>query len=680
MNRQQRGATERESRRWTLGMGGLAAGLASGGLLLGADALALAPPLIFGCWAVLWAGRERRRTRRLVRTLRDQKERERLLATHYAVTRVLAESRTLQDAALRLLQTICEVAGVDLGVLWEVDRGAARLRYVDLWHRPGADVAAFAAGTRARAFEPGIGLPGRVWQSGRPAWIPDVVRDDNFPRAGLAARSGLHAAFAFPIKLGEATTGVIEFFSREIREPDGPLLDMLAAMGSQIGQFIERLQAEASLNNLAHYDPLTGLPNRRLFQDLLAKALARAQRSGRPAALYFLDLDRFKVINDSLGHGVGDLLLKAVAERLRACLRTTDVVARLGGDEFTVIAEDLTGPEGAGAVARRMLEGLAAPLTLEGREVHVSASIGIALYPADATDIARLLANADAAMYAAKEPRNGYRFYSVELNQRTSERLVLETQLRQALQRGELILHYQPLLDFRSKETVGVEALIRWHHPERGLVPPDQFIPLAEETGLIVPIGEWVLRTACAQVRGWQAAGHPALRLAVNLSRRQVVHGDLVDVVARALKDTGFDPGRLELELTESLLLDHSTGVLDTLRALHRMGVRVSIDDFGTGYSSLSYLKHFPVDRVKIDRAFLRSIPSDNRDASIVKAIITLAASLSLKVTAEGVEEAEQAEFLLAQDCFEMQGFLFSPPLPVERCAEQFGAPALPCA
>jgi diguanylate cyclase (GGDEF)-like protein len=659
-------------------MGGLAAGLLVGGLLVGRGALA--PWLLVGCGAALWAGWARRRMRRLVRALRERKGRERLLATHYAVTNVLAESRTLQDAALRLLKTICEVSGGDLGVLWEVDRSAGRLRYVDLWHRPGVDVAAFAAGTRERTFEPGVGLPGRVWQSGRPAWIPDVVRDDNFPRAPLAARCGLHAAFAFPIKLGEATTGVIEFFSREIREPDRPLLDMLAAMGSQIGQFIERLQAEASLNSLAHYDPLTGLPNRRLFQDLLAKALARAQRSGRTAALYFLDLDRFKVVNDSLGHGVGDRLLQAVAERLRACLRTTDVVARLGGDEFTVIAEDLTGPEGAGMVARRMLQGLEAPLTLEGREVHVSASVGVALYPADTTDAARLIAAADAAMYAAKEQRNGYRFYSAELNQRTSDRLLLETQLRQALQRGELVLHYQPLLDFRSKETVGVEALIRWRHPERGLVPPGQFIPLAEETGLIVPIGEWVLRTACAQVRAWQAAGHPDLRLAVNLSRRQVVHGDLADVVVRALTDTGFDPGRLELELTESLLFDPSAAVLDTLCALHRRGVRFAIDDFGTGYSSLSYLKHFPVDRVKIDRAFLRSVPGDERDASIVKAIIALAASLNLKVTAEGVEEAEQADFLLAHHCVEMQGFLFSPPLPVEQCTAQLGAAALPCA
>src|SRR5579885_310863 len=354
MNRPQRGAAGRKGFRWTLAMGGLAAGLLVGGLLVGRGALA--PWLLVGCGAALWAGWARRRTRRLVRALRERKGRERLLATHYAVTKVLAESRTLQDAALRLLNTICEVSGGDLGVLWEVDRSAGRLRYVDLWHRPGVDVAAFAAGTRERTFEPGVGLPGRVWQSGRPAWIPDVVRDDNFPRAPLAARCGLHAAFAFPIKLGEATTGVIEFFSREIREPDRPLLDMLAAMGSQIGQFIERLQAEASLHSLAHYDPLTGLPNRRLFQDLLAKALARAQRSGRTAALYFLDLDRFKVVNDSLGHGVGDRLLQAVAERLRACLRTTDVVARLGGDEFTVIAEDLTGPEGAGMVARRMLQ------------------------------------------------------------------------------------------------------------------------------------------------------------------------------------------------------------------------------------------------------------------------------------------------------------------------------------
>ncbi|WP_447974364.1 putative bifunctional diguanylate cyclase/phosphodiesterase [Nitrospira sp. Kam-Ns4a] len=435
----------------------------------------------------------------------------------------------------------------------------------------------------------------------------------------------------------------------------------------------QHTRTETSLETLAHYDPLTGLPNRRLFLDLLRKALARAQRTGRAMALYALDLDRFTLINDSLGHAAGDRLLAAVAERLRGCLRVADVVARPGGDEFAVIVEDLGGANDAAEVARRLLDALAAPLVVDGQELHVTGSVGVALSPADAADLDRLVAAADAAMHAAKQNGSSFRFYSAELNQRTAERLALEMQLRQALARSELVLHYQPLLDVRTGAIVGVEALLRWQHPERGLVPPDLFVPLAEETGLIVPIGEWVLRTACAQVKTWQTAGRPSLRLAVNLSRRQFAQGDLLATITRTLRETGFDPRRLELELTESLLMQHSPEILSTLQALHERGIRLSIDDFGTGYSSLSYLKHLPVDRVKIDRAFLRSIPGDDRDVSIVKAIIMLVRSLRLQVTAEGVEEPQQADFLCMQRCFEMQGFLFSPPLSAEECARHLG-------
>jgi diguanylate cyclase (GGDEF)-like protein/PAS domain S-box-containing protein len=425
-----------------------------------------------------------------------------------------------------------------------------------------------------------------------------------------------------------------------------------------------RKQVEAQLNDLAHYDALTGLPNRRLFTNLLPKALARAGRSNRMVALLFLDLDRFKRINDTLGHACADLLLKAFGAKLLGCVRTTDTVSRLGGDEFTIILEDLPCSDEAMLVARRILDALAVPFTIEGREVFVASSIGIALFPSDGQDADSLMVNADAAMYAAKERRGSFQFYAPDMNNRADERLRLETGLRHALQRREFVLHYQPQIDVRSGAIVGVEALVRWQHPDRGLVPPNDFIPLAEDTGLIVPIGEWVLRTACAQVMAWQADGRPPLRLAVNLSNRQFLQPDLVEMICRIVKETGFDPHCLELELTESLLIRNMERTIDVLQSLHGLGIRLSIDDFGTGYSSLGYLKHLPVHALKIDQSFVRHVTTNAKDASIVKAIIALARSLNLEVIAEGVETEQQGAVLQTEQCFEMQGYYFSRPVP----------------
>ncbi|TAJ08338.1 MAG: EAL domain-containing protein [Nitrospirae bacterium] len=425
-----------------------------------------------------------------------------------------------------------------------------------------------------------------------------------------------------------------------------------------------RKQVEAQLNDLAHYDALTGLPNRRLFTNLLPKALARAGRSKRMVALLFLDLDRFKLINDTLGHACADLLLKAFGAKLQGCVRTTDTVSRLGGDEFTIILEDLPCSDEAVLVARRILDALMLPFTIEGREVFVASSIGIALFPSDAKDADSLMVNADAAMYAAKERRGSFQFYAPDMNNRADERLRLETGLRHALQRQEFVLHYQPQIDVRSGKIVGVEALARWQHPDRGLVPPNDFIPLAEDTGLIVPIGEWVLRTACAQVKAWQASGHPPLRLAVNLSNRQFLQPDLVEMIRRVVQETDFDPHCLELELTESLLIRNMERTIDVLQSLHGLGIRLSIDDFGTGYSSLGYLKHLPVNALKIDQSFVRHVTTSAKDASIVKAIIALARSLQMEVIAEGVETEQQGAVLQTEQCFEMQGYYFSRPVP----------------
>ncbi|WP_051181734.1 EAL domain-containing protein [Thermithiobacillus tepidarius DSM 3134] len=426
-----------------------------------------------------------------------------------------------------------------------------------------------------------------------------------------------------------------------------------------------RKQAEAHIRHLAHHDGLTGLPNRLLFQDRLQQGIARAKRSEQMLALLFLDLDHFKLINDTLGHHVGDLLLQAVAERLRSCVREGDTVARLGGDEFTVILPDMSQVRDAALVARKILEALSRPFQLGERKVFVTSSVGITFYPEDGQSTDDLLKHADTAMYRAKERgRNNYQFYTPDMNAQTLQRLSLENGLRHALERREFLLFYQPQVELESGRITGVEALLRWQHPEFGLLAPAQFMAVAEESGLIVPIGEWVLHNACAQMQDWRAVGLPALRMAVNLSAHQFKRGNLVALVEETLKATGADPEWLELELTEDLLACSGDEILAALRALRQRGVRISLDDFGSGQASLSCLKHFPVDVLKIDPAFVRNLGTDASDAGIVRAIIDLGHSLGRKILAEGVETEAQLHWLQEYGCDAYQGFFFSQPLP----------------
>ncbi|HQU15580.1 MAG: hypothetical protein B7Z66_00850 [Chromatiales bacterium 21-64-14] len=438
-----------------------------------------------------------------------------------------------------------------------------------------------------------------------------------------------------------------------------------AVLRQRVRRMLTESRAEKRVNHLAYHDPLTDLPNRQRFADQLEQSTDLARRRGQPLALLFLDLDRFKLINDSLGHGAGDLLLQSVAQRLTACVRKGDIVGRLGGDEFTVIVEGVASAQEAALIAQKVLVVLAEPFMLDSREVFVTASIGIALYPFDGGDHGTLLKNADVAMYRAKDyGRNNYQFYTAEMSARAMERLELENDLRRALERNEFLLHYQPQVHLASGEIIGLEALIRWHHPDLGMVPPADFIQPAEETGLIVPIGEWVLFSACQQARAWQDAGHQRVRVAVNLSGRQLKQRDLVDTVRGVLSDTGLDPKWLELELTESSIMQNDKLTRSTLWELHDMGVRLSIDDFGTGYSSLSYLKRFPIDTLKIDRSFVRDITTDPDDAAIATAIIAMAHNLKLDVVAEGVETVEQRQFLQDRGCDAIQGYLVSRPVP----------------
>lgn len=426
----------------------------------------------------------------------------------------------------------------------------------------------------------------------------------------------------------------------------------------------ERKRVELSIRHMAHHDALTGLPNRALFRDRLTHAMAQADRYHQKLAVLFLDLDRFKAINDTLGHNVGDQLLKIASERLRSCVRDCDTVARLGGDEFTVIVDDIIEVQDAAVVAQKILDTLSQPFNLYGHEVFISVSVGITLYPNDDENADNLLRNADSAMYRAKEyGRNNYQFYVADMNVKARARLMLESSLRRALDRGEFALYYQPRVDLFSGRVIGAEALLRWRHPEMGLVPPAEFIPILEETGMIIPVGDWVLQQACAQNRAWQNMGLSPIRMAVNLSVRQFIQKDLADAVLRTLERCQLAPEFLELEITEDLLLEHNQTNIVTLTRLRNLGVHISIDDFGTGYSSLSYLKRLPIDTLKIDQSFVRDIDTDPDNKAIASAIIAMAASLHLNVLAEGVETDEQLAFLRAQGCNEIQGFSFSHPL-----------------
>jgi diguanylate cyclase (GGDEF)-like protein/PAS domain S-box-containing protein len=437
----------------------------------------------------------------------------------------------------------------------------------------------------------------------------------------------------------------------------------------------EHQRTKRKLAQLANYDSLTGLPNRSLFRDRLAQAMQRAQRHNQPMALMFLDLDRFKLVNDGLGHHAGDQLLCHVARTLTGCLRASDSVlradegagltlSRLGGDEFTVIAEAIGGPEDAAHVAQRMLDALNAPLVIGTQEVVISASIGISMYPTDDVDLDGLIRHADLAMYRSKSlGRSTYSFFSDDLKAATAARVSLEGSLRRAIEQHEFQLHYQPKADLATGRVVGVEALLRWHRPGHGLVSPDRFIGVLEDTGLILPVGAWVLRAACAQLAEWDSAGLPPLTLSVNLSARQLRHLHLRSLVQETLRENDLDPRRLEFELTESQLMEDTEANRTLLEAFREMGVGLAIDDFGTGHSSLAYLKRFDIDTIKIDRSFVQSLPDSAEDLAIASAVVALGRSMQMRVVAEGVETEAQAAVLQSMGCDQIQGYLLSPAL-----------------
>jgi diguanylate cyclase (GGDEF)-like protein/PAS domain S-box-containing protein len=495
-----------------------------------------------------------------------------------------------------------------------------------------------------------------------PQKIRDLVEQGEMEDLGAPSLDYL----GVPLKTGERTFGalVIQSYSESLRYGEREK-EVLTFVSQHIASAIERKRAEETIRHQAYHDSLTMLPNRMLFGDRFNQALAQANRNKQMLAMLFLDLDRFKTINDTLGHAVGDRLLKSVAERLRTCTRDGDTIARLGGDEFMILISGARNIEDVAKVAEKILHVVRPSFHIEGQDLHITTSIGISLYPYDGSDAETLVKNADIALYRAKEHgRNNYQMYTPSMNARAMEQLALENRLRRALERQEFILHYQPIVDISNRNLSGMEALVRWRSPEGELVSPLDFIPLAEDTGLIVPLGEWVLQSACVQNRSWQNQGYRPHRVSVNLSFRQFQQKDLIQTIGGILRDTKMDSNMLELELTESILMKDPEMAIETMRELGSMGIRISIDDFGVGYSSLSYLRRFPIHTLKIDRSFVRDSISDPDDAAIVTAIISMAHSLKLKVVGEGVETEGQLRFLQSQGCDCIQGHYFSEPLP----------------
>lgn len=531
-----------------------------------------------------------------------------------------------------------------------------------LLHNPAAE--------QITGFSP-VGLTPEQWAERYGAYLPDMSTPyprDELPLVRAMRGELIDGAEIYMRSPGCGSGRWLSVNGRPLRDGDGALCGGIAVFRD----VTENKLSEQRLAYLAQYDPLTGLPNRNLFRDRLTQAMARASRNDQVVALMFLDLDNFKNVNDTLGHAAGDLLLKSVAERLTHCVRQTDTVARLGGDEFTVILEGRTDMEHVIGIAQEILEALLPHFMLGGQEIFITTSIGIVMYASgDALDVDTLIKNADTAMYRAKgHGRNNYQVYTPEMHDKTNKRLVVENNLRRALERDELIVYYQPQLDLKTGTITGVEALLRWQPFDSEMLFPSQFLELAEETGLIVAIGEWVLGSVCRQNKAWQDAGLPPLRVAVNFSARQMRHANFIEVVKRTLDETGLEPQYLDMEITEGQLMENIHASTVIINELKDMGVYISVDDFGTGYSSLSYLKHFPLDILKMDQSFVRNITSDPSDAAIATTIIALAQNLQFKVIAEGVETKEQLAFLREKGCHGIQGFLFSHPLPAAEITQ----------
>lgn len=602
-----------------------------------------------------------------VEDITAQKLDEQRHAMERAINRVLAEATIVADAMLQMIEGICLSMEWRCGTCWVLDRESGNLWFRKAWGFDVDDLQAFLNEDVKRVIKPEPatvqGVVQRIYLTGRPEWITDLASEPGLDDTASLACAGVQGVFGFPLLVGNQVLGVMVFFHCGAPAPTAALLTTAHSIGSQIGQYLARLETEDNIKIASAADPLTQLLNREGFRQRLEHAFVQSVRRSKRLAVMLIDLDHFKVINDTLGHEAGDTLLLEVAQRLRDNLRVSDTVARLGGDEFVVLIEDVEDPFYVGSLARKLIDALTMPYLIAERECRVTASIGSSAYPEDGEDTSTLLKNADAAMYRAKESgRNSFQFFSEQMNANAVERMSIEADLRRALERDEMVVHFQPKIDVRSGLVTGLEALVRWQHPELGLVPPAHFIQVANETGLIVPIGEWVLKSACAAATDWARQGLPSIPIAVNLSQRQFLHGNLMQDVNQLLEQTGCSAECITLEITESMVMHNPEHAAALISGLKKMGLQVVIDDFGTGYSSLAQLSRFQVDALKIDRSFIKAL-ADGGKVSIAQAIIAMAQNLKLKVIAEGVETRQQFEFLREHGCDEIQGYYVSKPL-----------------
>ena len=591
-----------------------------------------------------------------IRDITDRRRAEDELRLLQTIVLAVNEAPDLGSALEVTVRRVCEVTGWVCGAAWTPAPDGTVLDLQGTWSLDDPAFEDFCRERRELGPAPGVGLPGRAWAAGEPMLSRQVESD-------APAGAGLEVGVAVPVLAEREVVAVLELFHRTASDDDDRVLSLVAAVARQLGTVIERKRAQERLAHQALHDPLTELPNRALFLDRLALALARLRRRPSHLAVLFADVDRFKVVNDSLGHDAGDRLLVALARRLRDVLRPGDTLARFGGDEFAVLCEEVD-PNDIEHIAERMTEALAEPFPVGGGEVFATMSVGIAM-AADADERpAALLRDADAAMYLAKDRgRARFELFDEAMRDRSVERLVMENALRRAPERGQLRVLYQPIVRLDDGALIGAEALVRWAHPERGLLEPAQFIPLAEDTGVIVAIGRWVLDEACREAARWTGNGkRPSV--SVNLSARELPRPDLVDAVAEALRESGLDPDRLWLEITESVLMDDADLAVEALGRLRELGLHLAVDDFGTGYSSLSYLRRFPVDSLKVDRSFVAGLQEDPGDAAIVEAVVSMAHSLHLSVIAEGVETDAQLKRLRGLGCEAAQGYYFAAPVP----------------
>ena len=586
------------------------------------------------------------------------------------ILEMIAMSAPLEDVLEHLMRLVeSQLKGIFGSVLLLEDDGT------HLRHGAAPSLAeAYTKAIDGLRIGPKVGSCGTAAYRQEAVNVADIMHDPLWEDyRELAAAHGLRSCWSTPIlSYRGAVLGTFAMYSKEVREPTEAETSLFDVTTRIAGIAIERKQAEDRIHFMANHDALTRLPNRLLLKYRLSQAVLYAQRYGRGVAVVFIDLDNFKLVNDSLGHNAGDELLKIIAERMVNCTRATDTVVRLGGDEFVILLIDQ--PKSADIVAasvQKLKAAIAETVHLEGHDFKITSSIGVANYPNDGTDADTLLAHADAAMYRAKETgRDNFQFYTCELNTKVHEKFLLQTELRNAIARCEFFLLYQPQVELRTGRVFAVEALIRWKHPTLGVIPPVKFIPLAEESGLIVPIGDWVLHEACRQNKAWQDAGLPPVNISVNMSARQFKEGDLVSRVVSALQRSGMDAKFLELELTESLIMQDVEASIATMKKLQGLGVQLSIDDFGTGYSSLSALKSFPVVRLKIDKSFIDDLATNENDRAVAGAVISLGQKLNMRVIAEGVETDEQVAFLCDNNCDEMQGYHFSKPIPARDIEE----------